>query len=241
MSKSGVGKWVRSMLNRNPVVMRWSDTPDGLSIEECARKGVEAVGGMLINVDAFGIRSMPPGSSFQVCAEIYYSGGDGGGDFIGVYFRHVRLDEDENLAVVPKVGTELTKMILQPLSDGSCLARWSPIDRSRAAESYHDVGMIDPHNMKEAESRPLPLGAIPVQPHEDSNVPSFLFLKLPNESTKGNWLIQRRFGPYPMADGTKQEDYVAIYPAYEPEKLRGYRTNQDGTVVKVQPVIGLTG
>ena len=241
MTNSRAGRWVRSMLNRNPVVMRWSDTPDGMSIEECARKGVEAVGAMLINEDSFGTRRMPTGYSFQVCAEMYYSDGDGGGDFIGAYFRPVQLDEDENMAVVPKLGRELTKMILQPLSDGSCLARWGPIDRSRASESDHNVGMIDPNNMKEAGSRPFPVGPIPAQPDGDSNVPSFLFLKLPNESTEGKWIIQRRFGPYQMIDGTRQEDYVTVYPAYEPENIRGYRINLDGTKVEVQAIIGITG
>ena len=83
-------------------------------------------------------------------------------------------------------------MLIQPLDDGTRIARWNSIDRSRASESVHGVGMmVNDANTREVQLRPRPLGEIPPQAEDDYTLPSILFI---HQLGQG-WQIWRRFAP----------------------------------------------
>ena len=203
----------------NHPVGLWSDSSEGLTVEECARKGVEALAGVLITGDEFGV-SRAGDRTFAVCAEFYYSKSPNEDfDFIGAYLRPVELIE----GTYPKLGPESQKMLLQPVSDGSCFARWNTIDRSRAEESLHGIGMMaEDANLRETRQTPITLGEIPPQGEEDETLPTFLVMHSPNLG----WQIWRRFAPA-VPDGATilEERYVQIYPAYQPETTWRFQTN----------------
>ena len=203
-------------------IIRWSEQLEGLSIEECARKGIEALAGLVIDGDEFGATQVE--GTMTVFAEFYYTEGgpdSDDGDMIGVYLRRVDWLNDD----YPKVGEEREKMLLQAVSDGSCFARWNQIDRSRADESIHGIGMmmVD-DNMREVRRMPKPLGEIPPQADNDSTLPSFLLIH--NSSIE--WQIWRRYAP-PLDQGAefRGEQYVQVFPAYLPDETRHFRTYLD--------------
>ena len=159
-------------------IVRWSVDAGGLLLEECARKGIEALAGFVISGDVFEI-SGSPDEMFCTCIEMYHAatGTDGNfGDYIGVYFRVVEFKN----ATYPMVGQRSFKMLMQPLSDGNVSARWNAVNRSSAGESLHRAGtMVDDLNTRTSVCRPLVLGTIPEQEEGDANLPSFLLLRDP--------------------------------------------------------------
>ena len=205
-------------------IIRWSDDPMGLDLEECARKGIEAAAGFVISRDIFGTRNHPS-LTFTVCVELYHAvtGTTGNfGDYIGVYFREVEFKD----GIYPKVGQETLKMLLQPLSDGTVGAQWNAIDRSRVDQSLHRVGMmVEDGNTRSDVCRPLTLSMIPEQDESDAKVPSFLFLKDPG----AGWQLWRQFRPvtsdgkFVMQDGFREESYVMVYPLLSTEKHWRFR------------------
>ena len=206
-------------------VALWSDSSEWLPIEESARKGVEALAGVLITGDAFGV-SRAEDRTFAICGEFYYGKSPNEDfDFIGAYLRPVELIE----GTYPKLGPESQKMILQPLAGGDCFARWNTIDRSRAEESLHGMGMMaNDANLRETRQTPITLGEIPPQGEEDETLPTFLIMHTPDLG----WQIWRRFAPV-VPDGAtvRDERYVQIYPTYEPETAWRFRTHlEEGRV-----------
>ncbi len=105
---------------------------------------------------------------------------------------------------------------------GHGLLGGGPIDRSRTNESFHNVGMLDNANVKEAITRPIHIRYIPAQQPDDHNVPSFLFVNVMDETGRERWLIERRFGPRQLPDGTMEESYIQVYPSYQPQNERLY-------------------
>ena len=199
-------------------VVRWSDDPLGLDREECARKGIEAIAGFVISRDVFGSNNRP-GDMVCACLELYHAvtGTTGNfGDYIGVYCRRVEFKD----GTYPMVGQEFMKMLLQPLSDGTVVARWNAIDRSRASQSLHGVGMmVEDKNTRTDVGRPLTLDTIPHQDEDDANLPSFLILRDPG----AGWQIWRRFAPatsdgeFVTKDGFREETYTMVYPLVDAE------------------------
>ena len=182
-------------------------------MEECARKGIEALAGFVISGDVFEIIDSPD-EMFCTCVEIYDAGTgtDGNfGDYIGVYFRVVEFKD----ATYPMVGQRSFKMLMQPLSDGNVCARWNAVDHSRAGESVDGSGiMADDLNTRSSVGRPLTLGTIPKQEEGDASLPSFLLLRDPG----AGWQIWRRFSPatgdgkFVIKDGFREETFVMVYP-----------------------------
>ena len=224
-------------------IVRWSDNPSGLPLEECARKGIEAVAGFVISKDIFGSNNYPS-QTFCTCVELYHAvtGTEGNfGDFIGVYFRGVEFRD----GTYPLVGQESLKMLMQPLSDGTISARWNAIDRSRGGQSLHGVGMMaDDENTRSDVCRPLVLGTIPEQEEGDANIPSFLILRDPG----AGWQIWRRFSPltsdgsYVLKDGFREETYTMVYPQINAEmnwRFKLYDLPDGG--VRVEMVQGSQG
>ena len=64
---------LRHPLRRRPIVAMWAMGQEELSNAECARKGIEAVAGLVMEADIFGVY-LVPGANFQTCVEFYYSG-----------------------------------------------------------------------------------------------------------------------------------------------------------------------
>ena len=194
-------------------IARWSSDTGGLPLEECARKGIEALAGFLISGDAFEIGGSPD-EMFCTCVEMYHAatGTDGDfGDYIGVYFRVVEFKD----ATYPMVGQRSFKMLMQPLSDGNVLARWNAVHRGDAGESLHRrETMVDDLNTRSSIGKPLTLGTIPKQEEDDASLPSFLVLRDPG----AGWQVWRRFSPatsdgkFVVKDGFRQETYVMVYP-----------------------------
>lgn len=198
-------------LDADETIARWSDDSGGLSIEECARQGVEAVAGFVIASDVFGTNNYPD-AHFCACAELRHvvtGSGDNFDDHIAVSFHAVDIGN----GTYPLVGEESVRMLMQPLSDSSVSARWDPVGGGE--RSLHDPGLPS----AEVDSRsgichPMTLGDIPEQDDGDFAQPSFLFLKDPG----AGWQIWRRFAPAER-DGTpiekngyRQEAYTMVYP-----------------------------
>ena len=234
---------LRHPLRRRPIVAMWAMGQEELSNAECARKGIEAVAGLVMEADIFGVY-LVPGANFQTCVEFYYSGTDTS-DFIGVYFRKVDIltmefDTSEDTPdseasdyydepSMIQLGEELLKMAIQPVSDQTIVATWGPIERSRADESLHGVGMIDTNAASHrVQWRSLPLGYIPPQAAGDFSVASFLIAWA---ADTGMWRIWRHFGPRFIAEtGYREESYVPVYPDYDPGSTRRYQWWNDGRV-----------
>ena len=224
-------------------VVRWADDPGGLSLEECARRGVEALAGFLIFRDALDISGFPD-EMFSACVEMYHAatGTDGEfGDYIGVYFRVVEFKD----ATYPMVGERSFKMLMQPLSDGNVIARWNAVDRGEGRDSLHDTGaMVDDVDTRSSVCKPMSLGAIPEQDEGDASLPSFLVLRDPG----AGWQIWRRFAPttvdvgYVANDGVREETYTMVYPLMDAETHWRFRVRDlpEGGV-RVQTVRGAQG
>ena len=224
-------------------IVRWATGQDGLSVEECARRAIEALANFLIFQDALEIGDYTD-EMFSACVEVYYAAtatdGDAG-DYIGVYFRAVEFKD----ATYPMVGRRSFKMLMQPLSDGNVIARWNAIDDSQAGGTLHDSGsMADDVNTRYSVCRPLSLGAIPPQAEDDANLPSFLVLRDPG----AGWQIWRRFAPmasdgsYVGCDGAREETYTMVYPLMDAETHWRFlvRDLPEGGV-RVQTVRGAQG
>ena len=234
----------RGLLDRNqkpsPVVVRWSDDPWGLDDEECARKGIESLAGLVITEDIFET-SNRPNETFCTVVELYYASDGDSGDFIGVYFREVEfLDQ-----TYPLAGRELMKMLLQPVSDGTVFATWNDIDQSRASESAHGVGMmaLDEHT-RTGRAWPLAVGEIPEKDEDDATVPSFIVLRAPGRG----WQISRRFTPatadgeYVMKDGFQEETHIKVYPELDEQSNWRFRIHHlPGGGIRVEPEQGVSG
>ena len=209
-------------------VIRWTEDSEDLNIEDCARSGSEALAAFLIDADIFGAQNVG-GNTFTLCAEFYHAKGgteDNPADFdyIGVYLRTVQWIN----GTYPQVAEETLKMLIQPLDDGSRFARWNSIDRSRATESLHGIGMmVEDSNTREGLTTPRPLGEIPPQAEDDYTLPSFLFI---HQLGQG-WQIWRRFAPVAAEDAAvREERCVPVFPAYTPADswLFRLRTTEDG-------------
>ena len=198
-------------------IVRWSDDPVGLSLEECARRGIEAVAGFVISRDIFGTNNHPD-AHFCACAEIHHvvTGASGNyDDHIGVSFRMVEIMD----GTYPMVGPESVKMIMQPLSDGSISARWNAVGRNAPGGSPPGAELtVDDLDTLSGLCSPLDLGPIPEQVERDASVPSFLFLKDPG----AGWQIWRRFlsapteGESSVEGEFREETFTMLYPLRSP-------------------------
>ena len=199
-------------------IVRWSDDPNGLSAEECARRGIEAVAGLVISADIFRTNSYPD-AHFCACAELQrvVTGTTGNfDDYIGVTFRVVEIVD----GTYPLLGQESVRMVIQPLSDGSVSASWNAIDPAPSAVSLPGEELLSGN--LDAHSRvciPLALGPIAEQEEADAGSPSFLILKDPG----AGWQIWRRSlhitgGVKPGGkDGFREESYAMVYPLVSPD------------------------
>lgn len=209
-------------------------------MEECARRGIEALAGFLISRDALDI-SDSPDEMFCACVELCHAatGTDGGiGDYIGVYFRVVEFKD----ATYPMVGKRSFKMLMQPLSDGNVIARWNAVEGS---ESVNGAGaMVDDVNTRSSLCKPLALGAVPEQDEGDFSMPSFLVLRDPG----AGWQIWRRFAPttvdgsHAANGGVREETYTMLYPLMDAETQWRFRVRDlpEGGV-RVQTARGAQG
>ena len=190
-------------------IVRWSDDPQGLTPEDCARKGIEALAGLVIFSDVLEIASYTD-EMFCTGVELYHAatGTDNGtGDYIGVYFRVVEFKD----ATYPMMGPRSFKMLLQPLDDGSVCARWNAVDSGGADKSPHDDGaMLDDPATRIGVGRPLALGDIPEQAEVDDTLPSFLFLRDPG----AGWQIWRLSTVKMQVndEAFREETYTMVYP-----------------------------
>ncbi len=194
-------------------IARWSDDSGGLSIEECARQGVEAVAGFVIASDVFGTNNYPD-AHFCACAEMrHVVTGSGGAidDHIVVGFRVVEIRG----GTFPMVGEESVRMVMQPLSNGNVTARWDPVGGGAAGRSIDDFGLLVADlDSSSGICRPMTLGDIPEQADGDFAQPSFLFLKDPG----AGWQIWRRFAPAAsdgkrvVENGYREEIFTMVYP-----------------------------
>ena len=193
-------------------IVRWSEDTRGLALEDCARKGIEALAGLVVFADAFDI-SGSPDEMFCTCVELYHAAtgtddefGDYG-DYIGVYFRVVEFRD----STYPMVGPRSFKMLMQPLDDGNVCGRWNAVDGSEADESPDGGGpMVDDVSTRIGAGRPLTLGDIPGQDAGDEGFPSFLLLRDPG----AGWQIWRRSTARAGSgeQAHREETYTMVYP-----------------------------
>ena len=198
-------------------IVRWSDDPGGLPVEECARRGIEAVAGLVISEDIFRTNNYPD-AHFCTCAEIYHALTGGSGyfdDHISVSFRLVEIRD----GTYPLVGQESVRMVMQPLSDGKVSARWDSVDGSSVGRWLRELGsMVEDLDTRSSVCRPMTLGHMPEQEEGDSAHPSFLLLKDPG----AGWQIWRRFssaasaGEMDVEGSFREETYTMIYPILSP-------------------------
>ena len=196
-------------------VARWSDAAEGLTQEVCARRGIEALAGLVISRDAFEIGGYAD-EMFCTCVELYHADTDTDGevaDYIGVYFRVVEFRD----GTYPTVGERSFKMLMQPLSDGNVLARWNAIDgEEEEAGGPDDAGgtMSDDVSTRIGVGAPLELGDIPEQDEGDGGLPSFLLLRDPG----AGWQVWRRFAPEAKqrdassGNEYRHETYTMVFP-----------------------------
>ena len=197
-------------------IVRWSDEPGGLPLEECARRGIDAVAGLVVSSDIFGTNNYQD-ATFCTCAEIHYaftgttSNFD---DYMNVNFRAVEIRD----GIYPLVGPESVRMIMQPLSDGNISARWNSIDHS-AGRFPRDADLtVDDLDARSGVCSPLILGSIPEQEKGDTSPPSFLMWKDPG----AGWQIWRRFLHESSnvksagKDASREESYTMVYPMSNP-------------------------
>ena len=195
------------------IIVRWLDDPGGLALEECARRGIEAVAGFVIGRDVFGTNNYPD-AHFCTCAKLSHivTGAAGNrDDHIGVGFHVVDIRD----GTYPMVGAESVRMIMQPLGDGSVSARWDPVADGSISGEISDPGqMVRDLDNRSSVCRPMALGEIPEQDAEDHAQPAFLFLKDPG----AGWQIWRRFSPEggdgePVIEGgCREEIFTMVYP-----------------------------
>ena len=191
-------------------IARWSDDPAGLPQEECARRGIEAVAGLVIQRDMFGTNHYPD-AHFCACAEFRHvvtGAGAAFDDHIAVGFRAVEIRN----GTYPMLGPESVRMLMQPLGDGRVSARWDPVGAGRPpSESSLLAADLE---SRANTCRPMELGDMPEQAPGDVSPPSFLFLKDPG----AGWQIWRRFSPSDrdgqpiVEDGCRVESYAMVYP-----------------------------
>ena len=214
-------------------IVRWSDKPGGLTLEECARKGIEALAGLVISGDVFEI-SGSPDEMFCTFVEMYHAatGTDGDfGDYIGVYFRVVEFRD----ATYPMVGPRSFKMLMQPLTGGNVIARWNAVDHNGLDEAAHGGAMVDDLATRSGVCRPMTLGQIPQQEEGDEVLPSFLLLRDPG----AGWQIWRRFteeGEAGVGEGFRDETYTMIFPLLDADfnwRFRVYDVPGGGVRVEV--------
>ena len=228
------------MLNdgENPTTIRWTTKTEGLNVEECARFGLEALLGVMIDQNAFGWANRDVEDiELSLCADFYHANHESGTDFIGVYLRTVtymiamdgRLvpanDEDavgrKDLAY-PRIGPAVMKMVIQPVSDGSIYAVWNRLETDRASESAHGIGMIANNaNLKRMRCFPLPVGYIPPQDVGNTELPRFLVSQY-----AGEWAVLR--GISTRGEDYLEESYIPVYPEYAPESARHFRHERIG-------------
>ena len=186
-------------------------------MEECARKGIESVAGLVITEDIFRTNDYPD-AHFCACADIYHSvigSGVNFDDYIRVNFRVVEIRN----GTYPMVGRESARMVIQPLSDGRVSARWDSVDRNPLDWSLDGPRLLtEKMDAQSVVCRPLTLGEIPEQQNGDFASPSFLLLKDPG----AGWQIWRRFSPAGsdglpvMDDGFREESFTMVYPMLSP-------------------------
>ena len=194
-------------------IARWSDDPNGLSLEECARRSIEAVAGLVISGDMFGTNNNPD-ELFCTCVEMYHQVAGTGKDLkdsIAVYFSAVEFRE----GTYPLIGHELLRMHIRRLSDGNTAATWGTADHSQGDQPFPGVSPLDgSQDVHSSVSIPMALGEIPAQDEGDVHCPSFLMLRDPG----AGWQIWRRFtsldndGRFVFKDGYREESYVMVYP-----------------------------
>ena len=198
-------------------MVRWSDDPGGLSVEECARRGIEAVAGLVIAGDIFGTNNFPD-AHFCACAEMYHAvsgAGENFDDHIGVSFRPVEIRD----GIYPMAGPESVRMIMQPLADGKVSASWDPVDGSSLSPFPGNQGLlVEDVGLHSGVCRPMTLGEMPEQKEGDFDPPSFLLLKDPG----AGWQIWRRFtsainnGRSATEEVCRIETYTMVYPVRSP-------------------------
>ena len=194
-------------------IVRWSDDPSGLSLEECARRGIEAVAGLVISGDIFGTNNFPD-AHFCSCAEMRHvvTGSDVAfDDHIVVSFHAVEIRD----GIYPMAGPESVRMIMQPLADGNVSASWDMVEASSLGPFPGNQGLlVDDVGLRSRACRPMALGEIPEQDEGNFAQPCFLFLKDPG----AGWQIWRRFSPVGkdgervVRDGSRKETFTMIYP-----------------------------
>ena len=199
-------------------IVRWSDDPGGLSTEDCARRGIEALAGFVIGRDVFGTNNFPD-AHFCACAEMRHvvtGSGVAFDDHIVVSIHAVEIRD----GIYPMVGPESVTMIMQPLADGNVSASWDMVSGGDAAgRSLHDFGLLETDlDSRSGICRPMTLGEIPAQDDSDFAQPSFLFLKDPG----AGWQIWRCFAPAAsdglsiVEGGYREEAYTMVYPMLSP-------------------------
>ena len=220
--------------HKNPSITTWAMPHQRLGVETCARLGIEALLGVLIGEDAFGWAEMTD-HELSLCAEFYYARAREQSDFIGVYLRTVsymiivdgRLvpanDEDvvgRRDLCYPRIGSAEMKMVIQPVTDETVLARWNRVDRSRLEESAHGLGMIsNDANLKQERCRPLKVESVPPQHDDDVAMPRFLIAHYDEE-----WAVARAVRS--SGDDYLEESYIPIFPGYDPGSATHFRLEE---------------
>lgn len=200
-------------------ILRWSSDGRPLPLEDCARRGVEALAGLVIFHDVFGVGDSPEGS-FCACAIMEHSitgADDDFDDFICVRFLSTEIRE----GAYPVLGQETVRMVMQPQDDGLVIARWSFVYGPLGQMPRGNAGTLDAGtDTLSAMAMPVTLGAIPPQPDDDAGPPTFLLLRDPG----AGWQIWRRFA-FPSrpgfgesaTTGMREESYVMVYPILDAE------------------------
>ena len=203
-------------LGPDETMIRWSDDPGGLSVEECARRGIEAVAGLVISADIFGTNNFPD-AHFCACADFHHAvtgAGENFDDHIAVGFRMVEIRD----GIYPMVGPESVKMIMQPLADGNVSANWDPVGSGADGSPGDSETLLAGLESRSCACQPMTLGEIPAQDDSDFAQPSFLFLKDPG----AGWQIWRRFTSAISDDRLSAgevcriETYTMVYPVLSP-------------------------
>ena len=213
MTEPGLRESWPGVQHGGAAIQRWSTDPGGLSPEECARKGIEALAGLVIFGDVLEISDYTD-EMFCACVELHHAvtGTSGGvGDYIGAYFRAVEFKD----ATYPMAGPRSFKMLMQPLSDGRVLARWNAVDSGGEADEPEGGGpMVDDVSTRIGVGTPLALDAIPEQEEDEAGLPSFLLLRDPG----AGWQIWRRFTPESAVsdvdrkESSRDETYTMVFP-----------------------------
>ena len=186
-------------------------------MEECARRGIEAVAGLVISGDIFGTNNFPD-AHFCACAQMHHvatGAGENFDDHIGVSFSAVDIRD----GIYPMVGEESLRMIMQPLADGNVSASWDMVHGSSPGPFPGNLGLlVEDDGLHSRVCRPMALGEMPQQETGDPDHPSFLLLKDPG----AGWQIWRRFtsaksdGRLAAGEVCHIETYTMLYPVRSP-------------------------